>query len=289
MKAFISFIRSILVYGMFDRSIRLLTNGRTQDALFYKIPPIPKMYMKRNSLRKISKGNGSVSLDISDLVDWFQFWGFKDESLEFLLSKITPGMTVLDVGANHCLLAIDMAMRCTSTGMVYAFEPDKNNFQKSQANIDTARMTNIEVMNVACGSNEETLLLETRDDTNSGMHSLTRDTTVQGDASRIITLDTFVFERNIQPDLLKIDTEGFELEVILGARRMLLHYKPFIFVEIDKDNLERQGSKREDLFAFLRNLGYSFYDVPRKRYFSESEKDFLAHFDVFCSCVDIPV
>ncbi len=47
----------------------------------------------------------------------------------------------------------------------------------------------------------------------------------------VLTLDGVVQERQIQPDLLKIDTEGFELQVVQGARTTLQTCRPMVLFE----------------------------------------------------------
>lgn len=57
--------------------------------------------------------------------------------------------------------------------------------------------------------------------------------------------------------LLKIDTEGHEYEVLLGAREMLTRLHPAVLMEYNDDNARQCGHVAEDQVALLREYGYT--------------------------------
>ena len=77
------------------------------------------------------------------------------------------------------------------------------------------------------------------------------------------TLDSFVQENDIkQIDILRMDVEGFEYNIIVGANNVLEKYKPKIFVEIHKMYLGKE--KTCQIFNDLKNKKYEVkYYVPR--------------------------
>jgi FkbM family methyltransferase len=76
----------------------------------------------------------------------------------------------------------------------------------------------------------------------------------------LISLDEYTESNNFKEnkiDFFKIDVEGFEYEVLLGAKDTLLKYKPKIFIETFPDNynkvdelLEKYGYKMEKAFEW---------------------------------------
>lgn len=70
------------------------------------------------------------------------------------------------------------------------------------------------------------------------------------------TLDAYVRRQKIAPDLIKMDTEGSELEVLHGARRTLESARPILILESWRD----QG--RAPLWQFLSDLGYALAGLP---------------------------
>lgn len=71
----------------------------------------------------------------------------------------------------------------------------------------------------------------------------------------VITLDSYVKQNNISPDLIKIDTEGFELNVIRGARKLLTENELIILFESTNRNQKNQ------LYDEFLGLGYRIYNL----------------------------
>src|SRR6185295_11391881 len=78
------------------------------------------------------------------------------------------------------------------------------------------------------------------------------------DDLQIVSLDDEVRALDRVPDLLKIDVEGYEYEVLAGARRLLRAHKPAICLEIHLDLLERRGQSAAQVVNELVTHGYQF-------------------------------
>ena len=72
----------------------------------------------------------------------------------------------------------------------------------------------------------------------------------------VVTLDEFVQERKLGPRFIKIDVEGFELDVLHGASVLLRDLGPVLVVEI----YERQENQ-QSVFDYLDGAGYRIFDV----------------------------
>ena len=73
---------------------------------------------------------------------------------------------------------------------------------------------------------------------------------------------TLLVERGEIPDkirLIKIDVEGFEMEVLRGMRKTLETVQPILIVEINSVMLAYQESSPAELFLFLTSLGYRIF------------------------------
>jgi len=57
--------------------------------------------------------------------------------------------------------------------------------------------------------------------------------------------------------LLKIDTEGYDTKILRGSFNFLKKTMPIIFLEYNRDNMERIGEKGIDVLDMLREIGYS--------------------------------
>jgi hypothetical protein len=61
---------------------------------------------------------------------------------------------------------------------------------------------------------------------------------------------------------MKIDVEGAEMEVLLGARRCLVERVcDYILIEVADEHLHRRGFGSKDLLGLLRDSGYSLFQI----------------------------
>jgi FkbM family methyltransferase len=91
----------------------------------------------------------------------------------------------------------------------------------------------------------------------------------------LVDFPTFVIEEKIQLDkikIVKIDTEGSEVQILKSMLDFILEYKPKIIVEVLAYNDSTQ--QRVDNFnALLKELPYSIYRINKKsRYLDKLEK-----------------
>ena len=80
-----------------------------------------------------------------------------------------------------------------------------------------------------------------------------------GESVKIRTLDSY---RLTKVDFVKIDVEGFENQVVMGARQTLARCKPIIVIEQkgkDKDNFASEGG---EALALLHDLGFEELRKP---------------------------
>jgi len=60
------------------------------------------------------------------------------------------------------------------------------------------------------------------------------------------------------PTHLKIDVEGFEVEVLRGARKTLTRSRPILFLELHLNYLEHRSMAPKESIALLQEAGYRF-------------------------------
>ncbi len=75
---------------------------------------------------------------------------------------------------------------------------------------------------------------------------------------KVVTIDDYVALNQIEPTLIKIDTEGGEKFVLQGAKRTLKTYHPFLIVEYSSENTGQYGYVPSDMIRILESLGYVF-------------------------------
>jgi len=146
---------------------------------------------------------------------------------QLILRQAKVGDVVIDVGANIGYYTVLLADKVGKTGKVYAFEPDIINFEILKKNIEANNLKNVEIINAAVGSKAGKLKLH-KSKENLGDHKLYGDDK-ETEEVKIIKIDDFL--KNIKIDLMKIDTQGWEPEVIEGAKKIISKNKPIMFLE----------------------------------------------------------
>lgn len=78
----------------------------------------------------------------------------------------------------------------------------------------------------------------------------------------VVPLDALLIQPGIpKVDVMKIDVEGFEIEVLNGARKLITQHSPLIIIEVANELLERKSRSATEIASFLTELGYVFFDA----------------------------
>ncbi len=184
-----------------------------------------------------------------------------------LLSKSNPSLCI-DIGAN--IGDYSKLLLTKTNAKVIAFEPLPKAFE-TLSKLNQSFPGRFEAINLGVGSKKETLELHygSEDSALASFSSEVKQIDYVGATNinvikvPVITLDSY-YEKNIEGkfdslDLLKIDTEGFEYEVLLGAKKTISELKPkFIQIEYNWHQLFRNQSLKT-LSELM--LGYSAYQL----------------------------
>jgi FkbM family methyltransferase len=178
---------------------------------------------------------------------------------------LTPGAKVVDVGANVGYNSVYAARRVGPRGRVVAIEPAADNLRVLQENISTNGLTNVAVHAVAAGRANEVRDLYLRGEV-SAVNSLFPDSMyaeVTGtEQVRVAPLDDLV---DFEPDLVKIDVEGAELDVLAGMPRLLRSPALLLVVEWHPRLQEAAGFPPDALPRALLSQGFELQAASHTR------------------------
>jgi FkbM family methyltransferase len=144
-----------------------------------------------------------------------------------MANMVKPGSVFFDVGAQagyHTLLASQLVGR---HGLVFAFEPVPTNAANIRRHLALNAVRNVVVVEGAVSDVDGTALFD------SGVNLMSGHLCGMGTLSvRSLTLDHEI-ERGAlpEPDFIKIDVEGAEAQVLLGAQNLLASRHPRLFIE----------------------------------------------------------
>lgn len=172
---------------------------------------------------------------------------------EWLLLEqiIKPGMTVVEVGSNIGAHTVPMARAC-APGRLLAFEPQQRVFQILCANLVQNGVTNVIASPDALGAESGAATIPPLD--YAGQHNFggvsLQNPHAEGQAARIIRLDDLELPAL---GLLKVDVEGFEVQVITGSASTIRRCRPTLYVENDRPAFQRK------LIELIHALDYQLY------------------------------
>lgn len=182
-------------------------------------------------------------------------------------------MTVFDVGANIGELTLMFSRLVGDSGSVHAFEPSLVGFEKLTVICTAASLRNVLLNRIALAEHEGVVTLHSYgDDYLSWTSQALRPLETYGIAVRAVsseeapgtTLDHYCQSNGIASiDLLKVDVEGAEFQVLLGARRMLeggrVRCIAFEFGQTTFD----MNNEPDDIEAYLKEVGYVLRNIVK--------------------------
>jgi FkbM family methyltransferase len=168
--------------------------------------------------------------------------------------------TFVDVGANIGYYTCLFGKHLRDRGRVFAFEPDGENFEllKRNTQINWIDKPNIVLQQVALSDRVGTATLY-RNVMKPGNTSLLEPSQEERQAMQLVphevptqTIDSFFADRPQPIDLLKIDVEGHEYPILLGARETILaNAQMRLVMEWDPARWVRAGVERRSVTDFL--------------------------------------
>lgn len=213
---------------------------------------------------------------------------FAENGEKFLMDLILPKILkngsrkiIFDIGANIGDYTENLSKRFLEAN-IYSFEPNPYAFQVLNRRFGATE--NVIKNNFALGATrgKDNLFFYSADKTtghasiNLKVFELHKRTDLNSSEINIETIDNFCSDNNIdRVDFMKIDTEGFEYNVLLGAKKMINSGQiSFIQFEFNEMNITSRIFLK-DFYDLL--PGYEFYRLkqnclfPLKEYSSKEE------------------
>jgi len=149
----------------------------------------------------------------------------------------------IDIGANLGIYTIFMARKLKNKGTVISIEPEPHTVKLLKQNVAINGLKNVIIVGKACSSkNGKDILYLEGTKYSGGLHSLKKYSHhVNKTTIDVEKLDSIISRLKIKRvDLIKIDTEGTELDVLKGAQKVFKKYKPKIICECLNEKSEKE-------------------------------------------------
>lgn len=185
---------------------------------------------------------------------------------------------ILDVGAHDGFFCtqLEQTLKAVPDHLIYAFEPTAPTFVDLHHQVTSLNSRRIKIVPLALSDASEWVSIshEARNSMlaqiipSSGVPRLTGNTFVGAS----MTLDSFVQKFSLQPSVLKVDVEGFELNVLRGAKQTLERYSPGICLEWNPETAALTGSSMQAILDILSSYRFFYlndYEGQRLTFTSE--------------------
>lgn len=175
-----------------------------------------------------------------------------DRFLPHLVRYLDSSETIIDIGANVGDTTIALLQNCDNP--IISIEPSDyfyNYLLKNIHSLDKLFIERVTLFKNLIGTGAFSGSLT---HTNKGTASINIKTS--NSENLFIKLDDLV-DHSLKISLLKVDTDGFDYDVLLSGKKTIEDSKPLIYWENEvQDDLQFEGYQK--LYGFLKDLGYSY-------------------------------
>lgn len=189
-------------------------------------------------------------------------WWDKDVH-DWIVQQVKPGMCCVDAGANFGPFTMLLSRCAGPKGWVYAFEPCPSFFTRLQRHIELNKLENVTAKQMALRDKAGPAICVM----SAGPEFSTafvRDSVADGSGSAVESIPLDEFWQTRGPlDFMKIDVDGCEMELLLGAEGVICEHKPSMVIEIPlaSEGIEIGGWLRDHGYKLLDHRGYELTEA----------------------------
>lgn len=165
----------------------------------------------------------------------------EEESVNILKSELKQGMNVVDIGSNIGYYAFMEAETVGDEGKVLAIEPTTESFERFLENLNRNNYSNIDYLNKAAGNKSAKLGVRKYETPN-----LNRIVSKERGQENVDVEPLDKLAEGFNPDLVRMDVEGYELNILEGMEEILARKSLTLFLEVHPRKISRQYKRDID-------------------------------------------
>ena len=216
--------------------------------------------LTRNPIRTKTINGITYELDLREVIDSsLYFTSTYEVKIDRLFEKyVTPGSTVIDIGANIGLHTLRSALLTGEKGKVIAIEPSTWAIKKLQRNLELNPDlgSSVTIMKVALGA-------QPHKSSTIGFQSsyrLSGRNQVSPEVVDVLTLDHAIQHSELSAiDVIKIDVDGHEVGILLSSISSLSMFLPTLIIEFTPSFSAGYLSEFSHLWSVMTQMGYEAF------------------------------
>lgn len=186
----------------------------------------------------------------------YKYWSDR-EKIRLIKAYVKPGMNVLDIGANIGFYTILLSKLVGKEGIVYAFEPDVDNFKFLERL--TKNLVNVKSANAACGEKNGITYLHRSKEMNIDHQVYDSGESREKVAVKMVAMDDYLKGEKQDFGFVKIDVQGYDCHVFRGMKAIIARSKEILIVsELWPYGLKKAGSSANE---YLSEVKLAEFDV----------------------------
>jgi len=182
------------------------------------------------------------------------------EQINFILENLDSNGCFYDIGANAGYYSMAASLKLKENNSIFAFEPMPYYAELVEHN---ARINNINNINIyPYALSDKAGFVEFSNVTESSGNTYISNSSLFKKSEDIIKVETISIDKFIAsnpevkiPTIIKLDAEGAEYDVLVGAKNTLLKHKPLMLLSTHDRHLPGVKDKCLD---FLSQIGYVY-------------------------------
>jgi FkbM family methyltransferase len=184
---------------------------------------------------------------------------------DLLLSLLRNGDLFVDIGAHFGFYTL-LVGTSYENNKIIAFEPVPENYEILKKNTELNNLKNVDVYNLAVSNKNDTRKFNVAEHScSSGFDHNPVSKTIKTIDVEAVAIDSFLNNCDV-PIVMKIDTEGHEIDVIEGMKDILKNNKDVkLFIEFNPKCLKSAGYEPEDLLKKINMLGFDIYVIEDEK------------------------
>lgn len=227
---------------------------------------------------------GSVEVGPTACWEWHPVVKQELAAFRYVCEQKQP-RTFIDIGA-HCGIFSSVYCTLVQNHQCYAIEPIKAHIDRI-ANTAAVNKWNLSTHSVGLNNyvgvsyyhnSHMAMFVDNPEYVVSAEHINNNPENAIVSSVNITTLDEFVKTQNIKPDLIKIDTEGYEVPILEKAQYTLLNHNVDLFLEAHRDECLKLGWDVRKLCDYIPKDTYTYY-TPDLLYTIEDLEDYITNYE----------
>jgi FkbM family methyltransferase len=180
------------------------------------------------------------------------------EEMKNFIGMASPGMQFLDVGTHWGIFTLAALHYGGPQARVLGIEASDEAARIFRDNLKINQVTDrVSVINAACGDQVGELKMLTTGAGGADFFVIPTEERPDTVVVPLVSVDHVVEKHGFIPTHLKVDVEGFEEEVLIGARQTLSQHRPLLFLELHGHLIRPRGKRPEAVLEELQRLGYT--------------------------------